>query len=103
MVRYQNEVIRLPDLFVNTDTLKDIECIGCHIQGPGVVWFDSPSITNCSWEGDEKTLFIEVGGGSPLCAGAVTFVNSRFERCKFLRVGVLATAEIKAVFLGATG
>ena len=103
MVRYQSEVIKLSDLFENTDMLKDIECIGCHIQGPGVVWFDSPSITNCSWDGDEKTLFIEVAEGSPQCVGAVAFVNSRFERCKFLRVGVLVTPEIKAMFLGSTG
>ena len=96
--RFRNEVVRIADLTVNTNTIEAVEFSNCQIIGPAVlVPQGSSSLISCTWPGSVEAIFWEIPSERTHVIGAVAAVDCTFSECRFVEVGLAGTGDLRQV------
>jgi hypothetical protein len=94
--RFRNEVVRIADLTVNTNTIEAVEFSNCQIIGPAVlVPQGSSSFISCTWPGSVEAIFWEIPSERTHVIGAVAAVDCTFSECRFVEVGLAGTGDLR--------
>ncbi|AZH79446.1 hypothetical protein CSX12_13865 [Microbacterium sp. Y-01] len=99
---YENEVVRLADLAVTSDTIEGVTFRDCLVLGPAIVIpMSETSITNGVFTGDPEALFWELNPARELVIGAIGLVSCEFDGCRFERVGFAGGVDVLHALGGA--
>ncbi len=95
--QFRNQVVRIPDLTVNTFVLERLEFLNCRILGPAVlVPQGRTSIVHCGWDAPSAdALFWEIPPSRQLIVGAVAVVDCTFSLCTFTGIGLAGPPELR--------
>lgn len=86
---YRNQFVRIPDLAVTDDVLRDLTFENCTIVGPAVLaLLESTTISGCTWDGPFDAFAWPIPEGRPWVIGAIGLVNVSFYGCRFQRIGL---------------
>jgi len=65
----------------------------CEIRGPAMIGFlGTMNLHDISWDGDEKSLFVEVEENHPLL-GVIGLEDCTIRRCRFVSVGIIGVKQ----------
>lgn len=84
-----NEVIRLADLTVISDTIRSIRFENCMILGPAVVFLVGSALNECSFDapGPEAIIWDIALDRRTEMVGAIAVEGCEFQECRFQNVG----------------
>jgi len=87
--KLRDEVIRIAELTVNSNTMQDLEFINCRIIGPAVLLaLGTTSLLHCALGGPIESLFWEIPPERTHVIGGVAVVNCIFSNCRFEEIGL---------------
>lgn len=93
---FRNEVVRVADLTVNTNTLEGVEFSNCQIVGPAIlVPMGACSFVSCTWPGSVSAIFWEIPAERTHVIGAVAAMDCIFSGCRFVEVGLAGDASFR--------
>jgi len=100
---YRNQLVRVADLTVVTDTVSNLRFENCQIVGPAVVAFMGCNIADCSFDVGPGTLesIVWEAKVDMIIIGAVGFMNCEFYGCSFQRIGVALPPAERDAFIAA--
>jgi hypothetical protein len=93
VTEWKNDIVRICELTVTTDVVSDATFDNVQLIGPAVVAFQGCSLENSVFEGDPEAFLWEVPADRQRVLGAVLFLNCRFTRCRFSRIGIAGPKE----------
>lgn len=95
--RYEDEVVRVVDLFTTADFLEGYVFINCHLVGPAVIgMLGELVVEQCLFDpgvSDPQGMFWVMPPAQSF-VGIVGFYRTEFRGCRFDRIGIAAPAEI---------
>lgn len=72
---------------ISNRTIED-----CELRGPSIIAaLHGVTMSDCGFDGDPKSVFIEVLEGRII--GAIGLKDCVFRRCRFIQIGIIGTAE----------
>jgi len=87
------QVVRLVDLVGVDSILRDQTFEDALIVGPAVIApLERVTMQNCSFSGDENSLFIEVQPDRSVI-GVIGLIATTFKRCRFENVGIIGPPD----------
>lgn len=97
---YQDEVIRIAELTVNTSLIEDSEFVNCRIIGPAILGLlGGVTISYSTWVSPSlDAMFWPVPPERNPVIGVVGVRNCTFSNCRFEEIGVAAPPEMRAQF-----
>jgi hypothetical protein len=100
--QFNNDVVRLSDLAVVANVLKEYVFEDCLILGPAVVMpLGSTSIVDCDLGGKPQALLWIVEPDRDFIIGSIGLKDCSFRSCAFQRVGFAGPEEFRNILLGA--
>lgn len=97
---YRNTMIRITDLVVVEDVLRDVTFMNCEVVGPAVLApLDGTTISGCSFDTEgESQLFWLVPSTRRSVIGAIGLLRVGFYSCRFRRIGLAVPEDRLADF-----
>jgi hypothetical protein len=93
--RFENKAVRVADLVVTTDVVRETDFVNCQIIGPAIVYFENCTLVNVIFTGNLEAMLYEVEESRPI-QGVVVFDRCLFDQSRFERIGLIGTAELLA-------
>ena len=88
MADVKNDVIRICEMAVTEDVIRDKSFENVQLIGPAVIAFQGCSLDHCTFEGNPEAMLWELPPERTYVLGAVLFENCRFLNCRFTRMGI---------------
>lgn len=97
---YRDEIVRIAEITVNTNTIEGLTFSNCRIVGPAIlILLDDVDISHCRWDAPGlDSVFWEISPDRSHVVGAVGVRRCSFSNCTFDSVGVAGSAEVRAIF-----
>ncbi|GAB3656897.1 hypothetical protein GCM10027596_11660 [Nocardioides korecus] len=101
---YRNQTLRIPDLAVVDDVIRDVIFENCILEGPAVlVMLGDGVMKDCTFDGipDADTLIWEIPPERHMVSGAIVMINCQLLGCRIRRIGLgIRSADIEATRRG---
>ncbi|WNG83974.1 hypothetical protein C6A86_010185 [Mycobacterium sp. ITM-2016-00316] len=94
---YRSTSIRLPELAVVSDVLHNLTFENCAIHGPAVIFLQGTSLTQCTFDGTEESLFWDLGERQKI-VGAIALVGCTIIGCRFEGIGLAVTPSSREIY-----
>ncbi|MFI4989916.1 MAG: hypothetical protein ACHQHO_03235 [Solirubrobacterales bacterium] len=101
MADYADQTLRIADLAVDADVLREKSFERCIIVGPAILVPAECRFISCSFEGDPETLIWEIPPERTRVLGAIRLDRCSFDACQFTRVGLGLAHEAAQEFITA--
>lgn len=90
---YRNMVVRITDLTVNEDIIRDVTFENCQLIGPAILApLGATSIMHCGFDGDADALIWSIPSDRTAVIGAIGAEDCTFSGCRFTRIGLAVPA-----------
>lgn len=100
---FRNQVVRIADLAVTTETIEDYEFSHCRIIGPAILaLLESVTISGAKFNAPGlEAVFWEVGPERGPVVGVVAVRRCVFSGCTFEMIGIAGPPEMRQILEGA--
>jgi hypothetical protein len=99
----RNQIVRIADLVVSSETIDETAFIGCEIVGPAVLFLKDSQLRSNTFEADIDSLVWRLVPEQTTVQGAIQVRNCLFENCRFRRVGLVGAGLYEALGGGVSG
>ncbi|TWH75353.1 hypothetical protein JD78_03909 [Modestobacter roseus] len=91
---YRNQLVRIADLTVLEDVIRDVRFESCVIVGPAVLGLiDDVTLSGCRFNAPGPDALLWPVSASRGSVGAVGLVNVEFRNCELQRIGIAVPEE----------
>jgi len=95
---YRNQLVRITDLAVTSDTIEGVTFEGCQIVGPAVIALLHSNMIRSTIDGNVDAVIWPIATSRQWVIGGIALVNCTVANCRLERIGLaVPEAEVEQV------